>query len=210
MQTYKNNIDLNKNLEKTTIEFFNKLDDNEVIKLLGDFYVNGKIESENNKKVEDSFRIMAQINHEIFKEIPYKVIFTEKDVYKSAREMRERVVEENVMYIYTGNSEHQFLTEQENWEFRAVHDVFAHMVCGCPFTFKGEFNAYLEQRKLYPKSIWGVLFGEIPMQTSAYYYKGSFDFKQRAIEAHPDLVKYFEERFVHDYSKYSVLKPFVK
>lgn len=82
------------------------------------------------------------------------------------------------------------------------------MVCGCPFNFKGELTAYIEQRKLYPESTWGVLFAEIPLQTSAYYYKGSFDFNQRAIEANSDLVEYVVNRFEEDYSDNSVLKPY--
>jgi hypothetical protein len=173
--------------------------------VLGKNYIGGNYLTENSKEVEEDFKIIVEVNRELFKHIPYQVIFTDKDMYTSAKEMREQVTKTGVIYIYNGWSGHPFLTQEENNIGRAVHDVFAHMVCGCPFTFQGELNAYYTQREYYPERVWSTLFAEIPMQTAAYYYTGGgHDFPQRAIRAtkqEMDLVEHMRK----DYSKNSVL-----
>jgi hypothetical protein len=172
--------------------------------VLGESYINGNYESENSAQVASDFRTIVEVNKELFKHIPYEVVFTDKDVYSSAKEMREQVTKTGIIYIYNGWSGHPFLTQEENNIGRAVHDVFAHMVCGCPFNFTGELNAYYTQREYYPKEVWNTLFAEIPMQTAAYYYKGSHDFPQRAIRATNQEMQ-LVEHLRKDYSKNSVL-----
>lgn len=185
-------------------ELKNELD---IKMMIGKSYVNDEFESENSEFVGKCYKEIARINKALFDQIPYKVIFTDDDSYSSAKEMRERVIKENVIYIYKGGNDHVFLTGKENLQGRAVHDVFAHMVCGCPFSFKGEYNAYLEQRKFYPEWTWKVLYAEIPAQTSAFYYTGGFNFKQRSIEA-SDIWLEECKQLECDYSKNSVMKPF--
>lgn len=159
--------------------------------------------------VHDAFREIAEINRQLFELIPYDVVFTYKDMYSSASEMRSRVMEENTIYIYTGWSGHPFLSQEENNIGRAVHDVLAHMVCGCPFTFEGEFTAYLEQKKYYPEWVHEVLFAEIPAQTAAYYANGnSHEFSQRAIMAPSHWIELSKNIELENYSKNSVLAPF--
>lgn len=198
----------NGKLNENDKKMLNGMSEKEIINLLGNFYFSGQIKEENTEFVEKCYREIARINKELMKHIPYEVIFTDNDEYASAKEMRERVAKENIMYIFKGNSEHKYFTEEENWEFRAVHDVFAHLVCGCPFDFKGELSAYEEQRKLYPEYTWGVLFGEIPMQTATYYFSNGFNFNQRAVHIEKDLMDYITDRFKTDYSENSILKPF--
>lgn len=195
-------------LNKNDIVILNGMTEKKIVNMLGKWYVKGNFKEENTEFVEICYKEIAKINKELMKKIPYEVIFTEKDEYKSAKEMRDRVKKENIIYIYKGNSEHKYFSEKENWEFRAVHDVFAHLVCGCPFDFKGELTAYEEQRKLYPEYTWGVLFGEIPMQTCTYYYTNGFNFNQRAIHIQKDLMEYVTNRFKNDYTENSILKPF--
>lgn len=190
---------------EAVINVLNSKTEKELVSNLGRAYIENKFESENSTNVEKAYKEIAKVNKELFKRIPFEVVFTSEDTYESARVMRERVIKENKIYIYNQYCEHPFFSVEENLQFRAVHDVFAHMVCGCPFTFKGEFNAYLEQRKYYPEWTWGVLFSEIPMQTSAYYYSGGFDFPQRAIDVSDYLVNYYESRFTYDYSEHSVM-----
>lgn len=181
--------------------------DSEVIDTIGNGFINGVFESENSDLVAAAFKEISAINEQLFLNIPFQVIFTEDDCYSSAKEMRARVIEEKVIYIYKGGSDHPFYTEQQNWISRAVHDVFAHMVCGCPFSFEGEYNAYLEQRKYYPEWTWGVLFAEIPAQTAGYYHAKGFNFPQRAFNAPEEWLIECEQRFVRDYSENSVMKP---
>lgn len=174
--------------------------------VLGRNYIEGLYESENSEAVASDFRKIAKVSSELFEKIPYQVVFTEDDHYSSAREMREKVTETGIIYIYSGGNDHPFLSPEENLKGRAVHDVFAHMVCGCPFTFQGELNAYYEQRKHYPREVWNTLFAEIPMQTAAFYYnnKSFSGIKQRAIratETEMNLVEHMKK----DYSHNSVL-----
>jgi hypothetical protein len=177
--------------------------------IIGTQYLNRSLgmQDETTSHVQFAFKEISRINRELFDLIPYEVVFTTEDVYKSAREMRERVVAENKIYIYTGWSGHPLLTQEENNMGRAVHDVFAHMVCGCPFNFEGEFTAYLEQRKYYPAWTWDVLFAEIPAQTAAFYANGnSHDFDQRAIAAPKHWMELGDLLTLPDYSHNSVLK----
>lgn len=183
-----------------------EMNENDIKMTIGSEYVNGYFLGENGEFVEEAYKEIARINEILFEKIPFKVVFTEDDSYKSAKEMRDRVQKEKVIYIYKGNSEHEFLTPEQNWKGRAIHDVFAHLVCGCPFSFQGELNAYYEQRKHYPEWVWNVLFAEIPAQTSAYYYCGNFEFKQRAIIA-PRHWQIMSESLKKDYSENSILKP---
>ena len=172
--------------------------------IIGKNYVEGKYASENSEEVRAHYRTIASVSSQLFEKIPYEVVFTEEDCYASAKEMREKVTATNTIYIYSGGSQHPFLSVEENLKGRAVHDVFAHMVCGCPFSFQGELNAYYEQRKHYPKEVWGTLFAEIPMQTAAYYYAGGFNFPQRAITATQTEMALCES-LRKDYSHNSVL-----
>ena len=172
---------------------------------LGRIYREGEFENEGDKKVRDHYREIVEINKQLFEKIPFKVVACEGEPYKNAKEMRERVCREGVMYISTDGEPNEFMTQEENFVGRAVHDCFAHMVCGCPFTFQGEYNAYLEQRKHYPKHLWNTLFAEIPMQTASYYYGMNFNYKQRAVEAPQELVDEAEEILVRDYSHNSVI-----
>lgn len=162
---------------------------------------------ENSEHVQAAFEEISRVNRELFDLIPYEVVFTKQDVYSSAKEMREEVLRTNTIYIYTEWSGHPILSQFDNNIGRAVHDVFAHLVCGCPFTFEGEYTAYLEQRKYYPQWTWDVLFAEIPAQTAAYYVNGSHDFDQRAIAAPKHWMNLADNLKLQDYSHNSVLDP---
>lgn len=184
---------------------------NEFIRgIIGQEYLIRKMPAmrEESTHVKYAFAEISRVNRELFAMIPYEVIFTTEDVYTSAAEMRREVKRTGKIYIYTGWSGHPFLTEEDNNIGRAVHDVFAHCVCGCPFNFEGEYTAYLEQRKWYPKWVWDVLFAEIPGQTAAFYSNGnSHDFDQRAIVAPKRWMELAEMLELEDYSHNSILNP---
>lgn len=167
---------------------------------------------EETERIKNAFQIINEINYDLFYKIPYEVIFTLDDPYTSAKHMREEVQRTGKIYIFgsdetKGYSGHPILTHGQNNIGRAVHDVWAHCVCGCPFTFEGEYTAYLEQRKHYPKEVWDVLFAEIPAQTAAYYANGkSHDFQQRAIAAPQKWMNIAKRLELQDYSRNSILK----
>lgn len=176
--------------------------------MIGREYCEGlHAENEETPEVAAAFDTIKKVNAFLFAQIPFEVIFTDEDTYSTAQEMRERVIAEQRIYIYKGFSGHPYLNEEENCIGRAVHDVYAHLVCGCPFTFEGEYNGFLEQSKYYPAEVFPVLFAEIPAQTSAYYFKKDFSYEQRAMKAPQhwiDATKGLER----DYSHNSVLAPF--
>lgn len=181
---------------------------NEIRYIIGKEYCETpKFDNEENEFVRLAFEEIKKVNKFLFEQIPFPVIFTNEDTYKTAKEMRKRVMQEGKIYIYTEFEGHPYLSKEENAIGRAVHDIFAHLVCGCPFDFQGEYNAFLEQSKYYPEWVFGVLFGEIPAQTSAYYYKGNFTYKQRAIEAPKKWIE-LTKGLKKDYSENSILKPF--
>lgn len=171
---------------------------------IGRQYVHGYFASEDTEFVRDAYRAVSKVNRELFDRIPFDVVFTDADPYASAKEMREAVKRTGIAHIYTGWSGHPILSHEENNISRAVHDIYAHLVCGCPFTFEGEYTAYLEQRKHYPDWTWRVLFAEIPAQTAAYYYAGNFTYRQRAFEA-PGQWLTMTRGMERDYSHNSVL-----
>jgi hypothetical protein len=172
---------------------------------IGKAYVEGTFESEQSEFVRKAYEEISRVNAELFKHIPYKVEFTEEDLYTNAKDMRKEVQETGVIKIYSGWSGHPYLTQEQNNIGRAVHDVWAHLVCGCPFNFEGEYNAYLEQRQYYPEWTWRVLFAEIPGQTSAYYYMNDFTYEQRAFEAPQEWLDMCDV-LRRDYSHNSILK----
>lgn len=197
--------------EQTTLNLLNGELDNDIM-ALGNLYMNGQFKNENTDDIKHKFEEMERINLELFKAIEsrynIKVVFTENDAYKSARDMRERVMNERIMYIFSGNNTHKYFTPQGNLIFRAIHDIMGHLVCGCPFSHKGEISAGLTQRHYYPKELHALLFSEIGLQTSAFYFNGKkFDgIEQRAVELDSSLVSHFYQ-YEEDYSSQSVLEP---
>lgn len=186
------------------------MNNNHLIKqIIGNLYLEGTFVHEETDFVKDAFTEISSINAELFELIPYEVIFTSEDVYKSAQHMREEVTKTNKIYIYNGWEGHPFLTLEQNLIGRAVHDVFAHMVCGCPFSFEGELSAFNEQKMYYPKWVWGVLGAEIVGQTCAYYANGkSHVFPQRAIDFPVEIMQMLDMVELPDFSGNSVLRPF--
>ena len=183
------------------------------IMALGNLYINGIFEKENTNEIKEKFVEMEHINEKLFVEMQkaygIEVVFTEKDHYQSAKDMREKVMKTKVMYIFSGNNTHKYFTPKGNLIFRAVHDILGHMVCGCPFSHMGEISAGLTQRFYYPKHLHALLFSEIGLQTSAFYFNGKkFDgIEQRAVELDESIVKHFTSLYERDYSANSVLSP---
>lgn len=185
---------------------------NNDILALGELYMAGTFKAENTADIKAKFEEMEAINLVLFNAMRdrygIRVIFDEGDHYKSARDMREQVMATGIMYIFSGNNTHKYFTPKGNLIFRAVHDILGHLVCGCPFSHRGEISAGLTQRRYYPKHLHALLFSEIGLQTSAFYFNGkSFEgIEQRAVELDSELAQYFE-RYEDDYSSNSVLKP---
>lgn len=173
---------------------------NAIAGYIGWQYVNGSFPSENSEQVAEHYRIMSSINAELFQAIPFIVEFTQDDPYKSSQLMKDEVLASGKIKIFTGGCEHPFLSIDENLQSRAVHDVFAHITCGCPFNFQGEVNAWRTQRLHYPPKVWNTMFAEMPAQTAAnYYVGGGFKYTQRAFIAPIEWADLCNTYLVKDY-----------
>lgn len=121
-----------------------------------------------------AFRILTDWVARLFATIRIPVRFVEYDPYPDAATMSDRVLRERVLLISTVGNEHPFLSPEQNLVGRAVHDLIVHVVCGCPFTGYGEFNAFEAQAALFPLSVRWVLFSEIVGQACYFLSRGEF------------------------------------
>lgn len=67
--------------------------------------------------------------------------------YADSAQMMEDVRKNNHLWVYSGGEDHAYLSREENWKFRAVHDLFGHAAGGFAFGPKGEENAWIEHSK---------------------------------------------------------------
>ncbi len=79
---------------------------------------------------------------------PYDEIAKARGIKKSEAVM-EDLRENKHLAVYAGDSEHPLLTPEQNWKFRAVHDVFGHAAEGNNFAAMGEENAWAAHSKMF-------------------------------------------------------------
>lgn len=135
-------------------------------------------------KSERAKRLYAQYAREterLFKLIRLRVEFTTEDPYKTAAEMREDAIKHGRMKVFSGGTPHDLLTQEQNLRGRAVHDLLAHLVCGCPFTASGEYNAFEAQAALYSHELRSLLFTEIVGQSCAYVLQKGTHAEQKVL-----------------------------
>ena len=96
------------------------------------------------KEVEQQYEFMT-------KELGIKVDVLKSDPYKDVTEMRKDVEENHHIAVLataeTGH--HPFLTDQQNDQFRAVHDVFGHAATGRGFDRHGEEAAWVSHSMMF-------------------------------------------------------------
>lgn len=69
--------------------------------------------------------------------------------YADSAEMMDDVRENRHLWVYTGGDDHAYLSREENFMFRAVHDLFGHAAGGFGFGPIGEENAWVEHSKAF-------------------------------------------------------------
>lgn len=101
----------------------------------------------------------------------FSVEFTDSDPYPNAAAMLEDVGNKRIKAMSTAaTGGHNFFTEEENNQFRAVHDVFGHAALGRDFSREGEENAFLSHRQMFPKEAHAALASELRGQNSYMNY----------------------------------------
>lgn len=151
-----------------------------------------------------------------FKNIPWPVVFVDNQPYESSKEMRARVLAENVLYISReGNSgplsEITLGEFDANLTFRAVHDQH-HVLIRAPFNFSGEARASAHMLRLI--DVYGAAhgwsdmliaevkafhFSEMMGQVSYYYNNGrQYLDTQYAVRYADDVVTAFQVEWTRE------------
>lgn len=107
----------------------------------------------------------------------FKVEVTDTDPYDSPEAMSADVAGKRIKVMSTATTGgHNFFTNEENDQFRAVHDVFGHAAIGRDFSRHGEEAAYLSHRQMFPKEAHAALASETRGQNSFLNYGPDRDF----------------------------------
>jgi len=69
--------------------------------------------------------------------------------YKNSAEMRKDVFENQHLWVFEGGEVHPYMTPEQNWKFRAVHDLYGHAKTGFEFGVRGELNATRAHMQMY-------------------------------------------------------------
>jgi hypothetical protein len=69
--------------------------------------------------------------------------------YADSAGMMDDVRENRHLWVYSGGEDHALLSPEENFMFRAIHDLFGHAAGGYGFGPKGEENAWVEHSKAF-------------------------------------------------------------
>lgn len=69
--------------------------------------------------------------------------------YANSSEMRQDVFANNHIWVFEGGEAHPYFTPEQNWKFRAVHDLYGHAKTGFEFGPRGETNATRAHAQMY-------------------------------------------------------------
>lgn len=86
--------------------------------------------------------------------------------YADSAEMRADVFNNNHIWVFEGGEPHPFLTQEQNTQFRAVHDLFGHAKTGFEFGPRGKLNATRAHAQMFSKEALPALVTETIGQNS--------------------------------------------
>jgi hypothetical protein len=114
------------------------------------------------------------------------------DPYQNIDELTHDIRDNNTLKVL-GTAEtggHPFFTNEQNDEFRAVHDAFGHAAIGRGFDRNGEEAAYESHRQMFSEKAAAALTTETRGQNSALVYGGRHEFPEQKVAILParDLV----------------------
>lgn len=112
----------------------------------------------------------------------YDVEWVDQNPYGTAEEMAEKVKATGVLKIWKGLSDqHAIFTEEQNWIFRAIHDLLTHVYRDIKFGLRGELRAYNTHVKTLPPEARPALFTEVVGQVCWAEIMGDFGFQKIAV-----------------------------
>jgi uncharacterized protein DUF3293 len=124
----------------------------------------------NDPKVQAAYRAFVDETHaqaSALKDAGFSWSFVDKDPYKNSTEMLKDLETKHINVLRTApGTEHPLLTNAENDEFRAVHDILGHGQGSHSFGPTGEENAYRAHAALYTPTAQRALATETRGQNS--------------------------------------------
>jgi len=168
----------------------------ELVDTVAENYLNSPEED-----LSSEYSQLGEYNEDRFEDIPIPVHFTEDDPYADAEELFEGIESDEELYIFSGGSSPEGMSDEQNLKGRAVHDYFGHYMNECDFSIEGEFEKWYNQKDDVPEGTEDLLFSEVVGQvTLVHYLEGGFDdpdFEQRSVliddEIQDAVVDYFLE-----------------
>lgn len=112
-----------------------------------------------------------------------KTEVTEHDPYPTVHHMVQDVMKNKRIKVLstklTGG--HDFLSDEDNDKFRAIHDVFGHAATGRGFDAHGEEAAWMAHSQMFTPHARGAMSSETRGQNSALHINGSFQAQKTAL-----------------------------
>jgi len=164
----------------------------DVTKEVGSWYDHAP---EKERYAPDAYDVISRINNVMYDRIPIEVIWTDDDPYGSYTNMRRRVRDEKVLYVYEGGSNPIYMSHEDNIKGRAVHDYFGHLDADCNFSMRGEWEKYNHVKDRYPAWVRPLLFTEIVGQRAMISYNGGFHYTQKATFAPKSIMQRVRKQY---------------
>lgn len=123
-----------------------------------------------------SFTALEPFINKMFNQIQSRVDiqFVDEDPYPSEKEMCQDAMQNGVLKIWEGGTEHPVFTPELNLKLRAVHDYMTHCQRNTDFGLQGEIASYNAHMKTVPPAAAGALFTEVVGQGSHFIKRGFF------------------------------------
>ena len=133
-----------------------------------------------------SYKALEPFIEKMFRQLQskVKVEFAKENPYENDEEMRQDVLENGVLKVFTGGTEHPIFDPELNIKLRAVHDWMAHIQPSghSPgFDMKGEIQAYNVHLHTVPPAAAPALFTEVVGQASFFINNGYFPEQKIAV-----------------------------
>ena len=131
----------------------------------------------------NSFEALKPFVDKMFNQIQSRVDvqFVDENPYPSEKEMCQDAIQNGVLKIWKGGTEHPVFTPELNLKLRAVHDYMTHCQRNTDFTLQGEIASFNGHMKTVPPSAAGALFTEVVGQASHFIKRGFFPEQKIAI-----------------------------
>jgi hypothetical protein len=134
------------------------------------------------KEAEPSYRALEPFIDKMFTQIQSRVDveFVDYDPYPSEKEMCQDAMQNGVLKIWKGGTEHPVFDPYLNTKLRAVHDYMAHCQRKTKFDLRGEIAAYNGHMMTVPEAGREALFTEVVGQAAYFINYGEFP-KQKIV-----------------------------